>query len=160
MITVVIIAVLVIAAAALLYVVRGRTRGAGGRGLKRRFGPEYDRAVARHDGDIKGADRELSERVKRYGSLKEQPLSPEAREHYASQWAMVKEQFAESPHKALTSADALLADLARDRGYPGGEYFEEQLAALSVHHAHYVHGYAACTQQPAARAAPRKCGKP
>ncbi|GGO59127.1 hypothetical protein [Streptomyces lasiicapitis] len=141
MITVVIIAVLVVAAATLVYVVRGRTRGGGGRGLKRRFGPEYDRAVTRHDGNTKGADRELSERVKRYGSLKEQPLSPAAREQYASQWAAVQEQFVESPQTAIIEADALLAHLARDRGYPDGEHFEEQLAALSVHHAHYVQGY-------------------
>ncbi|QEU90786.1 hypothetical protein [Streptomyces kanamyceticus] len=141
MITIVIIAVLVIAAAALFFFVRGRTRGSGGRELKRRFGPEYDRAVARHDGDTKGADRELSERVKRYGSLKEQPLSPEAHEHYVTQWATVQEQFVESPQKAVIEADALLSHLARDRGFPDGEPFEEQLAALSVHHAHYVQGY-------------------
>ncbi|GAA0443105.1 hypothetical protein ABZ951_26395 [Streptomyces sp. NPDC046215] len=141
MITVIVITVLVIAAAALFFVVRGRTRGAGAPGLKRRFGPEYDRAVARHDGDIKGADRELNERVKRYGSFKEQPLSPEARRHYLSRWVTVQEQFVESPQKAVIEADALLAHLARDRGFPDGEYFEEQLAALSVHHAHYVHGY-------------------
>lgn len=141
MITVVIIAVLVIAAATLFYVVRGRTRGGGGRGLKRRFGPEYDRAVTRHDGDTKGADRELGERVKRYGSLKAQPLAPEARERYVSQWAAIQERFVESPQKAVIEADALLSHLARDRGFPGGEHFEEQMAALSVHHAHYVHGY-------------------
>lgn len=80
MIIAVVVAVLVVAAAALFLVRRGRARGGGGRGgLKRRFGPEYDRAVARHDGDTKGADREPGERVKRYDSLKERPLSPEAR---------------------------------------------------------------------------------
>ncbi|QDQ09430.1 hypothetical protein [Streptomyces spectabilis] len=140
-IAVLVIAVLVIAAAALFFVVRGRA-GGGGRGdLKRRFGPEYGRTVTRHDGDVRAAERELTERVKRHGSLKEQPLSPEAREHYVSQWVTVQEQFVESPQKAVIEADALLAHLARDRGFPDGEYFEEQLAALSVHHAHYVHGY-------------------
>lgn len=35
----------------------------------------------------------------------------------------------------------LLSHLAGERGFPDGERFEEQMAALSVHHAHGVHGY-------------------
>ncbi|WP_330309074.1 MULTISPECIES: hypothetical protein [unclassified Streptomyces] len=143
MFTVVIIAVIVIALAALLYLGRGRVRGGGGHGLKRRFGPEYDRAVADHDGDTKAAERELGERLKEHGFLTELPLSPEVREHYVTQWASVQEQFVESPQKAVTEADALLARLAGDRGFPDGEQFDEQIAALSVHHAHYVQGYRA-----------------
>lgn len=140
MITVVIIAVVVIAAAALLVGVR-RARGGGGRSLKHRFGPEYEHTVARHDGDVRAAEHELRERVRRHDSVKEEPLSPGAREYYVTQWAAVQEEFVESPHKAVTEADALLARLARDRGFPDGERFDEQVAALSVHHAHSVHGY-------------------
>lgn len=44
------------------------------------------------------------------------------------------------PQKAVTEADALLARLAGDRGFPG-EQFEEQFTALSVHHAAQVPGY-------------------
>lgn len=51
MLTIVITAVIVTAAVAVLVFGRGRTRDRGGRGLKRRFGPEYDRAIADHDGD-------------------------------------------------------------------------------------------------------------
>ncbi|MFG2351719.1 hypothetical protein [Streptomyces phaeochromogenes] len=58
-----------------------------------------------------------------------------ARCGYRAQWADVQEQFVESPQKAVTEADALLAGLARDRGFPDGEQFEEQFAALSVYHA-------------------------
>ncbi|MFC7262379.1 hypothetical protein [Streptomyces lutosisoli] len=141
MFTVVVIVVIAIGLAALLYTGRGRARGSGGRGLKRRFGPEYDRAVALHDGDVRAAERELGERVKRHGSLQEQPLSPEARADYVTQWAAAQEQFVETPQKAVTEADALLARLARDRGFPDGEHFEEQMAALSVHHAAFVQGY-------------------
>ena len=140
MLTIVITAVIVIVAVAVLVVGRGRIRDVGGRGLKHRFGPEYDRAVADHDGDTKAAERELGERVKQHGSLTEQPLSPEARAQYTAQWAGVQEQFVDSPHKAVTGADALLAHLAKDRGFPG-EQFEEQFAALSVHHAAQVRGY-------------------
>ncbi|MGW0632883.1 hypothetical protein [Streptomyces sp. NPDC002758] len=141
MLTIVIISVIVIAAVAVLIVRRGRMRAGGGRGLKRRFGPEYDRAVADHDGDTKAAERELGERVKQHGSLDEKPLSPEARAQYRARWADIQEQFVDSPQKAVTEADALLAHLAKDRGFPDCEQFEEQLAALSVHHAHYVQGY-------------------
>ncbi|WP_405958316.1 hypothetical protein [Streptomyces phaeochromogenes] len=142
MLTIVILAVIVIAAVALFLVVgRGRVRVGGGRGLKHRFGPEYDRAVADHDGDTKAAEQELGERVTQHASLKEQPLTPEARAQYRAQWADVQEQFVESPQKAVTKADALLAGLARDRGFPDGEQFEEQFAALSVHHAAHVNGY-------------------
>ncbi|GAX48766.1 hypothetical protein [Streptomyces olivochromogenes] len=141
MITGVVIAVLVIVLVALRYTGRGRARGSGGRGLKRRFGPEYECAVAREDGDVRAAERELGERVRRHGSLQEQPLSPEVRQHYVAQWEAVQERFVDSPQKAVTEADALLARLARDRGFPDGEQFEEQLAALSVHHAYFVQGY-------------------
>ncbi|GAA3120599.1 hypothetical protein ACFQ0X_05345 [Streptomyces rectiviolaceus] len=140
MITAVIIAVVVIAAAAVLFVGLRRARG-GGRGLKHRFGPEYDHTVARHDGDVRAAEQELRERVRLHGSIKAEPLPPGARERYVAQWADVQEQFVESPQQAVTEADALLARLARDRGFPDGERFEEQVSALSVHHARSVHGY-------------------
>ncbi|MER5255854.1 MULTISPECIES: hypothetical protein [unclassified Streptomyces] len=140
MITAVIIAVVVIAAAAVLFVGLRRARG-GGRGLKHRFGPEYDHTVARHDGDVRAAEQELRERVRLHGSVKAEPLPPGARERYVAQWAGVQEQFVESPQQAVTEADALLSRLARDRGFPDGQHFDEQVAALSVHHAHSVHGY-------------------
>ncbi|MFD4029654.1 hypothetical protein ACFWVP_03760 [Streptomyces sp. NPDC058637] len=140
MTTVVIIIVAVVLVAGLGYfLVRART--GGGHGLRRRFGPEYDRTVARHDGDRKAAEQELAERVKLHGHLRERPLSQEAREAYAGRWAAVQEQFIDSPAEALAEADALLARLARDRGFPDGTGFEEQTAALSVHHAEQVDGY-------------------
>ncbi|WP_338932555.1 hypothetical protein WEB32_28895 [Streptomyces netropsis] len=133
------IVVAVMAVAAALFIGRGRARG--GHGLKRRFGLEYDRAVARHDGNTEAAERELGERLQRHGSLKEQPMPPETRERYLVLWARIQERFVDAPREAAAEADALLARLAEDRGFPGGERFEEQLAALSVHHAGQVHGY-------------------
>lgn len=141
MFIIVIIAVAVIAATAFLYVKRTRKPGGGRRGLQNRFGPEYQRAITEHADDVMAAERELSERVKRYGSLQEKPLSPEVRQYYVAQWAEVQEQFVSSPQKAVTEADMLLARLARDRGYPDGEQFEERIAALSVHHGHCVQGH-------------------
>ncbi|MGW0903047.1 hypothetical protein [Streptomyces sp. NPDC002853] len=141
MFIIVIIAVVVIAATVLLFIKRTRTPGGGERSLQSRFGPEYQRAITDHDGDVRAAERELGERVKRHGSLQEQPLSPEEREYYLAQWADVQEQFVASPHKAVAEADMLLTRLASDRGYPVGDQFEERIAALSLHHAHSVQGY-------------------
>ncbi|MGC5345574.1 hypothetical protein ACPXCE_17710 [Streptomyces sp. DT24] len=139
MTTVVIIIVAVLVVAAGLFFAFGRTRG--GRGLRSRFGPEYERAVARHDGDTHAAEQELGERVKRYGSLDERPLSAEARAEYAARWTELQEQFVDSPQNAVAEADALLARMARDRGFPDAENFDEQMAALSVHRAEHVNGY-------------------
>ncbi|MEV4927117.1 hypothetical protein [Streptomyces roseoverticillatus] len=133
----IIMAVIVVAAA----LFTGRGRASGGHGLKRRFGPEYARVVARHEGNTKEAERELDERVQRHGSLREQPLPPGAREQYVVLWARIQDRFVDSPWEATAAADVVMARLAKERGFPGGEEFEEQLAALSVHHAGQVHGY-------------------
>lgn len=68
-------------------------------------------------------------------------LSPEAREHYLTEWAALQEQFVESPRQAVTEADAPPARLAKDRGFPDSERFEEQVSTLSVHHGRFVQGY-------------------
>ncbi|MFI9610545.1 hypothetical protein ACIHCM_02350 [Streptomyces sp. NPDC052023] len=135
---IVIVAAVALIAAALT--LRGRGAG-GGRDLRRRFGPEYDRAVARHDGDATAAERELAERVERHGKLRERPLEPADRERFEARWTAAQERFVDSPQDAVTEADRLLAELAGVRGFPDGGQYEEQLAALSVHHAHHVHGY-------------------
>ncbi|MFH9762095.1 hypothetical protein ACH4MJ_27465 [Streptomyces anulatus] len=136
---IIIIAVVAVAAVAAFFLLRGR--GAGGRGLRGRFGPEYDRVVARHGGDTAAAERELGDRVKRHGHLDERPLTEKARARYAARWASAQELFVESPERALTEADALLADLSRERGFPDGEDFQDRTDALSVHHAAHVDGY-------------------
>ncbi|MFB9465141.1 hypothetical protein [Streptomyces cinereospinus] len=139
-----IIALIVIVAAVALIVaaltLRGRGAG-GGRDLRRRFGPEYDRTLARHDGDARAAERELTERVERHGALRERPLEPAQRQQYEARWTAAQERFVDSPRDAVAEADQLLAELAAVRGFPDGGQYEEQLAALSVHHAHHVHGY-------------------
>ncbi|CAL9318235.1 hypothetical protein ABZ568_14945 [Streptomyces olindensis] len=135
---IVIAAVVVIIAAAMTLRARGARRGPS---LKRRFGPEYDLAVARHDGDTKAAERELAERVERHGDLRERALEPAQREQYEARWTAAQERFVDSPREAVAEADRLLAELAGARGFPDGGQYEEQLAALSVHHAHHVDGY-------------------
>ncbi|WP_405816217.1 hypothetical protein OG241_16760 [Streptomyces sp. NBC_01390] len=138
LIVIVVVAAVVIGALAL----NRRAAGAHGpRNLKRRFGPEYDRVVSRHGGDTKAADHELTERVQRHGDLRERALEPAERERFAARWTAAQEQFVESPHQAVADADLLLAEVAGARGFPEGGQYEEQFAALSVHHAQHVHGY-------------------
>ncbi|MFD2689371.1 hypothetical protein ACFS5L_31725 [Streptomyces phyllanthi] len=135
---IVIVAVVAVVAAALIQ--RNRTAH-GGPGLRRRFGPEYERTLARHDGDAKAAEHELAERVKRHGSLEIRPLDPVERERYETRWTAAQERFVDSPREALAEADRLLGELAGARGFPDGGRYDEQVDALSVHHAHHVHGY-------------------
>ncbi|WP_369215665.1 hypothetical protein [Streptomyces flavofungini] len=141
MIIVLIAVVVVIAAAVLAVLNRGRLRAGGGQSLKRRFGPEYDHAVARHDGDTKAAERDLGDRVKRHGHLRARPLEPAAREQFTARWNLAQERFVDSPRQAVAEADHLIAELAGARGFPDSGHYEDQLDALSVHHAHHVHGY-------------------
>ncbi|MET7679703.1 hypothetical protein [Streptomyces sp. NPDC005423] len=136
-IALIVIVAVVVVAAALILRARGRH---GGPGLKRRFGPEYDRTVARHDGDTKAAERELTERVERHGSLRLRPLEPAARERFETRWTAAQEHFVDSPREALAEADQLIAELADTRGFPADDH-DQRLDALSVHHAHHVHGY-------------------
>ncbi|MEU5270524.1 hypothetical protein [Streptomyces hygroscopicus] len=138
-ISIVVVVAVVLAAALVIRVVRaGASRKE--RALRRRFGREYEMSVAQHAGDDKAAQRDLEERLRRYGDLRTQPLSGELRERYVSEWAAAQEMFIESPERAVAGADQLLARLAHDRGYPSDRY-EEQVAALSVHHADHVQGY-------------------
>lgn len=140
----VIIALIVIVAAviAVAAVLAVRARGShGGRSLKQRFGPEYDRAVARHDGDVKAAERELGTLVERHGGLRERPLEPAERERFEARWTAAQERFVDSPREAVAEADRLLAEVAGARGFPDGAQYDEQVAALSVHHADHVNGY-------------------
>ncbi|MEU9090943.1 hypothetical protein [Streptomyces sp. NPDC048428] len=134
----IIVAVALVAACALAFLYARQT---GGRGIRRRFGPEYDRTVARHHGDARAAEHELHERLKRHRSLHERPLTLEARSQYEDRWTRIEAGFVDAPQQAVAEADALLAELAHDLGFPDGRDFGEQSAALSVHHAEHVNGY-------------------
>ncbi|MEV7868455.1 hypothetical protein AB0P17_20685 [Streptomyces sp. NPDC088124] len=129
----------VIIVAVVLYT--GPGRGSGHSGLKRRFGPEYDRVLAVHDGDSKAAGHELKARVERHGRLRPEPLSDAKREQYVARWAALQERFVDSPRDAVAEAEQLVARLAQERGYSEGARYDDQFDALSVHHAHQLDGY-------------------
>lgn len=135
---IVIVAVVVVLAAAVTMRARGR---GGGQSLQRRFGPEYQRTVDRHDGDTQAAERELTQRVERHGGLRERSLEPAERERFEEGWNEAQKRFVDSPREAVAEADHLLSEVAGARGFPDGTRYEEQVEALSVHHAAHVEGY-------------------
>ncbi|MFF5922735.1 hypothetical protein ACFY8C_31100 [Streptomyces flavochromogenes] len=121
--------------------IRARTgTGSGTRSLKRSFGPEYDRSLERHGGDVEAAHRDLRDRVERYGRIRPLPLEPAVREQYTAQWTTLQERFVDAPKQAVADAEQLLTRVAATRGFPDADRRDEQLAALSVHHPHHVEG--------------------
>ncbi|MBT2489775.1 hypothetical protein J7E96_14875 [Streptomyces sp. ISL-96] len=107
--------------------------------LRIRFGPEFDAVAARHRGNAKAAERELNARVSRFGDLRIQGLTPQARERYAAQWAGLQEQFVDCPAVAVAKANQLLCQLAVAVGFPADSH-ARQLEALSVHYPYRVDG--------------------
>jgi hypothetical protein len=157
LIIVIVVAVLAVAALAAMAVMRPQQRN---RKLRQQFGPEYDRELAQHDGDIRATDQVLEERVKRAGNLDIRPLDAAQRERVTAQWITLQEQFVDSPAKAVIDADHLLDEVLRDRGFPtpapagapaDDSRDDDRYAALSVHHGPALPGYRA-TQQAAERA--------
>ncbi|WNI15337.1 hypothetical protein [Actinacidiphila sp. ITFR-21] len=137
-IAVIVAVVVVIAIVAAVTLMRGG--GTGGVGLKRRFGPEYERTLAQHDGDDKATREELTERVKRYGGIERQPVDAQQRERYGQRWAEIQARFVDRPGQALQEADRLTAEVAAERGFPAADS-PEHFDALSVHHPYQVQGY-------------------
>ncbi|WP_242910099.1 hypothetical protein [Actinomadura terrae] len=134
MVVIVVVAVLVIAAAAYLAWTWSRTRR-----LRRRFGPEYDRAVEAHGGRA-AAERELMSRERAHQDLELHDLAPERREQYKHQWIRVQERFVDAPQEAVEQADRLVTVVLGERGYPT-RGFDEQAAHLSVDHARTLDHY-------------------
>lgn len=131
-----IVVVVAVALVALAVVARNRARS---RALQERFGTEYERLVQEHD-DKKAVERELAEREKRHAELPIRALPADARDRYAQEWLRVQEQFVDEPVQAVRAADELVTRVMGDRGYPA-EGYEQQLADLSVQHAHTLTSY-------------------
>jgi hypothetical protein len=115
-------------------------RDGGGVRLKRRFGPEYERTLARHDGDDRATRQELTERVRKYGAIDLRALDRESRERYGLRWQAAQGRFVDEPAAAVAEADRLIGGLAAERGFPAAGS-DEHFDALSVHHPHAVQGY-------------------
>jgi FtsZ-interacting cell division protein ZipA len=138
MVVVAVVVIALVAAAGYALWTQARTRK-----LRRRFGPEYDRAVERH-GDRGTAERELLSRERRHHDLELRELDPRQRELYREQWVHVQEQFVDTPGSAVEQADRLVTVVMGERGYPTRD-FDDRVAHLSVEHGrtldHYRRGH-------------------
>jgi hypothetical protein len=120
------------------------------RKLQDRFGPEYDRSVAT-SGDRGEAERSLRDKAARRDQLDIRPLGEEARARYADEWSLVQARFVDEPGPAVDEADALVARVMRERGYPV-EDFESRNDMAAVDHPDVVEHYRAAHQIHSANA--------
>lgn len=111
------------------------------RGLRSRFGPEYDRLMA-EKGNARRAEAELAQRARRVEHLPIRPLPRDVSTRYAQRWNEQQARFVEEPRAAITEADHLVVEVMRERGYPVGE-FEQRAADISVDHPRVVQNYRA-----------------
>jgi hypothetical protein len=107
--------------------------------LKKQFGPEYDRTLAR-SGDSKRAEKELEQRRTRVERFEIRTLPPEVRKRYVEEWKAIQARFVDNPEAAAVEADRLLVAVMNDRGYPVSD-FEQRAADLSVNHPRLVENY-------------------
>ncbi len=128
--------ILVIAGLAWLYVRKRRSTTAV---LRKKFGPEYDRAVKVHGSERK-AEAKLGDREKRVEKLNLRDLDPIEHERFSKRWESVQSRFIDSPKGAVTEADDLVSSLMKTRGYPVSD-FEQRAADISVDHPRVMENY-------------------
>jgi hypothetical protein len=124
--------------AAIAFRRRARVRSAG---LRRRFGPEYDRAVQEFGSRMR-AEHELAARARRIDHIQFRELNLADRARFASTWSGIQAQFVDDPPGAVMGANELIKEVMRARGFPADD-FEHRVADLSVDHANVVQHYRA-----------------
>jgi len=112
--------------------------------LRRRFGPEYQRAMDEH-GDRRAAEAALRERIKRRRSVELIDLTPASAERYKAQWRAVQAGFVDDPKGSVASARTLVEQLIVERGYRDGEAAEvaadDRMELVAIDHPHLVAEY-------------------
>jgi len=107
--------------------------------MRKKFGPEYERAVLTHGSERK-AEAKLSDREKRVDQLNIRDLDSVEHERYSKQWQAVQSRFVDSPKGAVAEADDLVSSVMKVRGYPVAE-FDQRAADISVDHPRVVENY-------------------
>src|SRR5690349_21724849 len=108
--------------------------------LREHFGPEYERSVS-STGDQRAAEAELAARRKRREEFDVRELRPEERARFRESWDEIQRGFVDDPHGSLRSADLLVAEIMRARGYPVEDDFDRRADDLSVDHPRVVQYY-------------------
>jgi hypothetical protein len=131
---IIIIAVVVVAIGALFYLRQRRTTT-----LRSRFGPEYDHAVAQYGGRT-GAEKALERRAERTERYQIRPLNEEEQHRFSEDWRTAQARFVDDPSLAIRTADTLVSEVMRVRGYPMSD-FDRRAEDLSVDHPQVVKNY-------------------
>ena len=134
---IVIAVVVIVLAVAVWFAVRQNRR----RELQDRFGPEYDRTMARTS-DRSQAEADLRDRRDRVERLDIRPLSQPDHDRFAAGWTKVQAEFVDTPVDAVADADRLIQQVMERRGYPMAD-FDRRAADLSVEHPDVVENYRA-----------------
>jgi hypothetical protein len=136
--TVVVLIILVLLIVVVLGVVLSRRRRSSQ--LQEHFGPEYERSVSA-TGDRRAAEAELAERRQRREEFDVRDLRPEERDRFRDSWNEIQRGFVDDPRRSLKSADLLVAEVMRARGYPVDDDFDRRADDLSVDHPRVVEHY-------------------
>jgi len=136
--TVVVLIILVLLIVVVLGVVLSRRRRSSQ--LQEHFGPEYERSVSA-TGDRRAAEAELAERRQRREEFDVRDLRPEERDRFRDSWNEIQRGFVDDPRRSLKSADLLVAEVMRARGYPVDDDFDRRADDLSVDHPRVVQHY-------------------
>ena len=132
------IVLIVLAIGTVAWVVMQRQKSAN---LKRRFGPEYDRAVKEYGGRTR-AEAELNKREQRVAGLNIVPITAVEAARFSNAWSALQGRFVDDPQGVVAEADLLVRELMLKRGYPMGD-FELRAADISVDHPRVVKNYRA-----------------
>ena len=109
------------------------------RGLRERFGPEYERLV-NEAGDKRKAESELQARLAHVEALDIHPLTADEIDRFSLEWQSTQAEFVDEPLASLQKADRLIREVMKTRGYPV-EDFEQRAADISVDYPDLVTDY-------------------
>jgi hypothetical protein len=135
-IAVLVVGVIAVIGVAAVLLLQNRTKK-----LRARFGPEYDRAVAKSGNRFK-AEARLEKVEKRVSGYPLRPLTAADRDRFQQSWRAIQAKFVDDPARAFVEADQLLGSVMFARGYPPSD-FENRAAEISVDHATVVEQYRA-----------------
>jgi hypothetical protein len=142
--TVIIVLLVGVVAIALIALAASRQSRSRRLALKRRFGPEYDRAIL-FFGNPARAERELAAREKRMARFHLHELDDVTRQRFGTAWAAVQARFIDNPAQAVVAANDLIKEVMLAIGYPADD-FDQRTADLSVAHPNVVQHYRAAHQ--------------
>jgi hypothetical protein len=110
--------------------------------LQDTFGPEYERVALDAQGHPdRAGEAELRRRQARRAELDIRPLPADRQQQYRTQWHEIQAMFVDTPGRSVASAESLVTQVMRERGYPVEADFENQADLISVDHPQLVRNY-------------------